>query len=75
MWKEGSLSVNGEIFHWWMKVYDAPSRFGIYSGKVSKMMLKRSNQIVMNYDRGWDIQPVDENTKLAMELLLHGENY
>ena len=75
MWKEGSLSVNGEIFHWWMKVYDAPSRFGIYGGKVSKMMLKRGNQIVMNYDRGWDIQPVDENTKLAMELLLHGENY
>lgn len=75
MWKEGSLSVNGEIFHWWMKAYDAPSRFGIYGGKVSKMMLKRSNQIVMNYDRGWDIQPVDENTKLAMELLLHGENY
>ena len=75
MWKEGSLSVYGDIFHWWLKVYESPSKFGINGGKVSKMMLKRNGQIVMNYDRGWDIKPVDENTKLAMELLLHGENY
>ena len=75
MWKEGSLSVNGEIFHWWMKVYDTPSKFGIYGGKVSKMTIKRNGVEVMNYDRGWDIKPIDENTQLAMELLLHGENY
>ena len=25
-------------------------------------MLKRNGEIVCNYDRGWDVQPVDEDT-------------
>lgn len=75
MWKEGSLGIYGDIFHWWMKVYEKPSKFGIYGGKVSKLMLKRNGEIVLNYDRGWDVQPSDPNTQLAMEILLHGENY
>ena len=34
-------------------------------------MLKRDGKIVCNYDRGWDIEPADENTQRATELLLH----
>ena len=60
MWKESSIRVNGEVFHYWMKQYD---------------MLKRDGKIVCNYDRGWDIEPADENTQLALELLLHSENW
>ena len=26
MWKEGSLRVNGDIFHYWMKQYDEGSQ-------------------------------------------------
>ena len=48
MWKEGSIKVNGEIFHYWMKQYEGGSH--------------------------WGIEPADENTRLATELLLHGEN-
>lgn len=47
MWKEGSIRVNGEVFHYWMK----------------------------QYNRGWDIEPADEHTQLALELLLHSENW
>ncbi len=74
MWKEGSIKVNGEIFHYWMKVYETGSQWGIDEGKVSKLMLKRNGEIVYNYDRGEDVAPVDEDTKLAVQLLLQSEN-
>nr|DAP89907.1 MAG TPA: hypothetical protein [Bacteriophage sp.] len=75
MWKEGSIRVNGEVFHYWMKQYDKGSEWGIDGGRISKLMLKRDGKIVCNYDRGWDIEPADENTQLATELLLHSENW
>jgi len=75
MWKEGSLKVYNSIFHYWIKVFDEPSHFGIDGGKVSKLMLKRDGKIVCNYDRGWDIKPSDPDTQLALEILLHGENH
>ncbi len=74
MWKEGSIKANGEIFHYWMKQYEEGSRYGINGGRISKLMLKRNGKIVYNYDRGEDIEPVDENTKLAVETLLRTEN-
>ena len=75
MWKEGTLKVHDSIFHYWLKVYDENSQYGIDGGKVSKLMLKRNGKIVANYDRGWDIKPADPDTQLAEELLLHSENY
>ena len=38
-------------------------------------MLKRDGKIVYNFDRGLDVAPVDENTELALQLILHSENY
>ena len=55
MWKEGSIRVNGEVFHYWMKQYDKGSEWGIDGGRISKLMFKRDGYIVCNYDRGWDI--------------------
>ena len=75
MWKEGALKVYDSIFHYWMKVYDGPSEFSINGGKISKLMLKRNGRIVCNYDRGWDVKPMDPDTELAVELLLHSNNY
>ena len=73
MWKESNIKVNGKVFHYWMKQYEAGSHWGIDGGHISKLMLKRDGKIVCNYDRGWDIEPTDENTQLALELLLHSE--
>jgi len=75
MWQEGSLKVYNSIFHYWLKVFDEPSKFGIEGGKVSKLMLKRDGKVVCNYDRGWDIKPTDPDTQFALEILLHGNNY
>jgi len=75
MWKEGSQRVYDSVYHYWMKVYDEGSQFGIDDGKISKLMLKRDDKIVANYDRGWDVQPADPDTRFAVEILLHSENY
>ena len=75
MWKEGALKVYDSIFHYWMKFYEGPSEFGINGGKVSKLMLKCNGKIVCNYDRGWDVNLADPDTELAVELLLHSNNY
>lgn len=75
MWKEGSIKVNGSIFHYWIKQYDEGSEFGIDGGRISKLTLKRDGKEVCNYDRGWDIKPYDTDTRLALEILLHSENY
>jgi len=36
-------------------------------------MLKRNGEIVCNYDRGWDIEPADENTRIATEHLIRSD--
>ena len=74
MWKEGALRVNESTFHYWMKVFEEVSQFGIDGGRVSKLMLKRNNEVVCNYDRDWDIKPVDSDTELALAILLASEN-
>lgn len=74
MWKEGTIKIQNSVFHYWVKVYDEPSRFGIDGGRISKLMLKRKGEIVCNYDRGWDIKPVDRDTESALQILLHSEN-
>ncbi len=75
MWKEGSIRVYGDIFHYWMKQYSKGSQYGINGGRISKLMLKRNGEVVYNYDRGEDVAPADETTELALEFLLHSENY
>lgn len=57
MWKEGSIKVTGDIFHYWMKQYDKGSEWGIDGGRISKLMLKRDGKIVCNYDRAGTLNP------------------
>ena len=74
MWKEGTVNVDGDQFKYWMKYYDTGSVWGIGHGKISKLMLKRENVIVANYDRGWDVEPVDETTEAVVALLIKRDN-
>ena len=75
MWTEGSIKVGDSIFHYWVKHYEEPSGdYGIDGGRISKLMLKRNGEITYNYDRGPDIEPVDEETALAFSILLKEYN-
>ena len=74
MWKEGSLKVENSVFHFWAKCFDEPSEFGIDGGKVSKLMLKRNGEVAYNYDRGLDAAPADEDTEIALAIILKEYN-
>ena len=64
MWSEGTIGVPASVagkptaVHYWVKHYKNPSKYGINNGRISKVMLKIDGEIVCNYDRGWDIQPL-----------------
>ena len=75
MWRKGDITVNGESFQYCMKQYEGGSEWGIEGGRISKLMIQRDGETVCNYDRGWDVRPTDGNARLALELLLHSENW
>ena len=80
LWKEGTIGipVNGEtkIAHYWAKVYDEGSVYGIAEGRISKLQIKIDGQTVVSYDRGWDIEPDenDEATMIAYSILIKEYN-
>jgi hypothetical protein len=37
-------------------------------------MLKRDGQIIANFDRGWDIEPIDANAQVALEIFMKEYN-
>jgi len=58
------------------KVYETGSQFGINGGRVSKMtMYDENNNLVMNYDRGWDIKPKGEVVDIYANIMEVLENY
>ena len=75
MWKEGVIGIYGTPYHYWIKVYEEGSVFGIEGGRICKLTIKREGKTVCRYDRGWDLEPVDEPTQLAYEILVHTENW
>ena len=74
MWREGSIKIGEDIFHYWIKQYGGGSIYGIEGGRISKLMIRRSGEIVCNYDRGWDVNPVDEGVHIAFAIILRDYN-
>ena len=74
MWKEGVILINHRGYHYWVKQYDEGSQYGIDGGRISKLTIKRDGEIVCNYDRGWDMEAVDEDTQMALAILLYDYN-
>ena len=70
-WIEGRiLSMPGYSFH--AKVFDEPSQFGIEGGMISKLEVRKDGERVINYDRGWDIDPVTPEQKEALYRIRKG---
>ena len=81
MWREGTIGIpkryGGGIAHYWAKVYKEPSEeFGIDGGKISKLTIKIDGRTIVNYDRGWDIEPDlnDEATQIAYWIVIECHN-
>ena len=75
MWHEGSIKVGKDLFHYWVKAAgEASEIFGLDGGRIIKLSLKRDGSWVCNYDRCWDIRPVDQNTETALAILMKDYN-
>lgn len=74
MWKEGTIGINQKGYRFWVKHFEEGSHWGIDGGRISKLMIKREGEIVCNYDRGWDVKPVDEDTEMALAILMKDYN-
>ena len=60
LWMRGRILTEYGDYEFTAKVYDEGSGYGINNGRVSKLELKDfEGNIVVNYDRGWDIYPSD----------------
>ncbi|EHL65448.1 DUF7678 domain-containing protein [Cloacibacillus evryensis] len=70
MWKAGTLKIGNSIFHYEMKQFEEGSQYGIDGGRISKLAIRRGGTTVCHYDRGWDLEPADQETQCALELLL-----
>lgn len=67
MWTKGT--ANGLTYT--AKVYEEGSEFGINEGRISKLELRdENNQVVANYDRGWDLKPNSARAREALKMLL-----
>lgn len=58
-----------------MKKFDLPSPYGIAGGRISKLDIRTNDgQVVARYDRGWDIEPQDEDVKELINKIIKEEN-
>lgn len=75
MWKHGMIKIGSETYKYDAKVYDEPSEdYGIDGGRISKLEVKCQGSVVINYDRGWDIEPETEDAQLALLAVMHQFN-
>jgi len=55
-WTRGTVTLNGIIYDFLIKHFDEPSEYGIASGRISKLWLRRRGDAhaVLSFDRGWE---------------------
>ena len=70
MWTEGTIKTPTSLVRYWVKYFEEGSEFGIEGGRISKLMLRREDETIANYDRGWDLMPVDSEAQLVFEILM-----
>ncbi len=82
LWREGTIGIpvnkgkETKIAHYWAKVYDEGSEFGIDGGRISKLRITINGETVVSYDRGWEIEPEenDEATMIAYTICIKSYN-
>lgn len=66
--------VKGQVaeFHFNAKLFDEPSEWGINDGRVSKLSIwEDGEEAIVNFDRGWDIEPLTARHKMVFEAALN----
>lgn len=66
MYTHGTIQIENETFTYDAKHFDLPSEYGIEGGRISKLGIRQGREVVLNYDRGWVIEPETEGAQLAL---------
>jgi len=48
-------------------VFNEPSKYGINNGRVSKLWVRKDGNIIIAYDRGWDIKPKSKDDRQLLK--------
>ena len=70
MWTTGKL----DGYDYQIKHFSEGSIYGINEGRISKIHIFKDGRTVVNYDRGWDIEPVNSEARAVYEALLKAYN-
>ena len=70
MWRKGEIGG----FDYFIKQYEKGSTYGIDEGRISKMQILKDSKIIVNYDRGWEVEPREPMVISACEKLLEMYN-
>lgn len=72
-WITGNVFYKGIRYHFEAKTFLEKSVFGINKGCISKLLIYQKD-LVVNYDRGWDIRPKTEDVKTVYRAILRKFN-
>ena len=70
MWSKGSIKIESTEVQYWVKHYEEGSEFGIDGGRISKLECRAHGKTILNYDRGWDMEPETELGYQAYAILI-----
>jgi hypothetical protein len=78
MWSEGIIAspTMGNKYKYWCKHYEEGSEFGIDSGRISKLTIRRldSSKDLYNYDRGLDVDCTNDEARTVYNIVLEKFN-
>jgi len=78
MWSEGIIAIpeTGNKFKYWVYHFEEGSKYGIDSGKVSKLTIRKvgSTLDLYNYDRGLDVDCQSDEVKAVLDIILSKYN-
>ena len=80
-WHEGTIgtpigSKDKRVAHFWVKTCEEPDEvYGIDGGRIIKIQLKIDGKTVLNYDRGWDIEPDEKDDLIILAYSICMKDY
>ena len=76
-WREGVIGINvtGEtkVARYFIKTTEEETDYGIDGGKIIKLQIKIDGETVVDYERGWEVEPESEPAKIAYAICLASE--